>query len=127
VVGQHRLSRRASPAVIAQQSEAAAKDVAAWHANALVPRLAACRGYDMAAGFDGDIDAALAPMAMPVLLLPSASDRLSDPAGAALLRGKLAHASYAEIPGDFGHRGIAASPGTPAGDFVARAVRDFLK
>ena len=71
--------------------------------------------------------AALAHATMPVLLMPSASDRLVDPADARVLGAKLTHASYAEIPGDEGHSAIAALPGTAAGDYIERTLRGFLK
>jgi homoserine O-acetyltransferase len=116
-----------SPATLAQESETTAKDFAAWDANALVLRYAACRGYGIATAFEGDLDAALGRATMPVLLMSSASDRLIDPAAARRLRAKLSHATYAEIPGDLGHRAVAALPGTPEGDFIERAIRGFLK
>jgi homoserine O-acetyltransferase len=116
-----------APAQLAQETEATAKDFAAWDANALVLRYAACRGHDVAAPFADDIDAALARAAMPVLLMPSASDRLIDLAGARRMRMALSRATYAEIPGDLGHRAIAAPLGTPEAEFIERAVRGFLK
>ncbi|MBV9552355.1 MAG: alpha/beta fold hydrolase [Alphaproteobacteria bacterium] len=116
-----------SPAALAQETEVVAKNFAGWDANALVLRCAAARGHDLAGGAGGSLDAALAPVTMPVLLMPSRGDRLVDGANARLLRGKLAQARYAEIPGDVGHRGIAAAPGTPEGDFIVETVRAFLK
>lgn len=116
-----------STAQLAQESEAAAKQFAAWDANSLVLRYAACREHDIAAPFDGDLDAAAARATMPVLLLPSGSDRLVDLTGARRLRAALPHASYAEIPGDLGHRAVFAPPGTPEGDFIERAIRGFIK
>jgi homoserine O-acetyltransferase len=116
-----------SPASLAQESEAMAKEFAEWDANALVLRYAACRGYDVAAAFDGDTDAALSRATMPMLLMPSASDRLIDPANARLLRVELPRASVSEIPSELGHRAIAALPDTAEGDFIERAIRGFLK
>jgi homoserine O-acetyltransferase/O-succinyltransferase len=118
---------RTDPAELARQSEAEATAFAAWDANALVLRLAACRGHDVAAGVDGGIDAALARAAMPVLLMDNARDRLIDPGATRLMRAALPHAVYAEIPGDLGHRAIAVPPGTPEGDFIERTIRAFLK
>jgi homoserine O-acetyltransferase/O-succinyltransferase len=112
---------------LAQESEAAAKNFAAWDANALVLRLAACRGHDIGASTDGDIDAALAHVTLPVLLLPSVSDRLMGLSGARWLHAALPHPTYAEIPGDLGHVAIAAPAETPEGDFVEKAIRRFLK
>ena len=112
---------------LAQESEAAAKSFAAWDANALVLRYAACRGHDVATPFADDLDAALARATMPVLLLPSASDRLVGVDGARRLRATLPRAVYAEIPGDLGHRAIAASAGSSEDGFIERQIRGFLK
>ena len=117
---------RLAPEGVAQESEASAKGFAQWDANGLVLRFAACRGHDVAARLNGDLAAALAPVTMPVLLLASASDRLTGLAGAHRLRTLLAHASYAEIPTDLGHSAIASPPGTAEGDFIDRAIRGFL-
>jgi homoserine O-acetyltransferase/O-succinyltransferase len=112
---------------LAQESEATAKSFAAWDANSLVLRYAACREYDVGAPFDGDIDSALARVNLPVLLMPSASDRLISGESARRLRASLPHATYAEIPGDRGHSAIAPPPGTPEAEFIERTIRAFLK
>jgi homoserine O-acetyltransferase len=116
-----------SPSQLAQESEATAKAFGAWDANSLVLRYAACREHDVAMPFAGDLDAALARATMPVLLLPSASDRLFGLDGARRLRAGLPRSNYAEIPGDLGHRAIAALPGSSEADFVERTIRGFLK
>lgn len=116
-----------APATLAQETEETERSFAAWDANALVLRLAACRGYDVTAPFAGDLDAALARATMPVLLVPSVSDRLTGLAGARRLRAALPRASYVEISSEFGHRAIAAPPGTPEADFIERTIRGFLK
>jgi homoserine O-acetyltransferase len=118
---------RIPAAQLAEESEAAAKNFAAWDANSLVLRYAACRGYDVAAGFTGDLNAALARVTMPVLLMPSTADRLIGLSGARQMRVALPRVSYSEIPGDLGHRAIAVPTGTPEGDFIERAIRAFLK
>jgi homoserine O-acetyltransferase len=115
-----------SPRQLARESEGLAKGFADWDANALVLRYAACRAYDIAAPFAEDMDAALARVTMPVLLLPAAGDRLLGLAGARRLRAGLPHATYAEIPTQLGHRAIMAPPGTPEGDFIEHAIRTFL-
>jgi len=117
---------RISAAQLSQKSETIAKSFAAWDANSLVLRLAACREYDVAASFPGGLGAALARATMPVLLMPSASDRLIGPVNARRLRDALPHATYAEIPGDLGHRAIAPPSETPEAEFVERSIRDFL-
>jgi homoserine O-acetyltransferase/O-succinyltransferase len=114
-------------AQLAQESEVAAKSFAAWDANSLVLRYAACREHDVGTAFGGDIDTALARVNLPVLLMPSASDRLMSGEGVRLLRAALPHAIYAEIPGDRGQGAIAPPPGTPEADFIDRTIRAFLK
>jgi homoserine O-acetyltransferase/O-succinyltransferase len=118
---------RIPSAQLAQESETAAKESADWDANSLVLRLAACRGHDVAAPFDSSIEAALAHATMPILLLPSASDRMIGLVGAQRLRDALPHAGYVEIPGDLGHRAIAAPAGSPEATLIEHALRDFLK
>jgi homoserine O-acetyltransferase len=115
-----------SPRQIAQESDGLAKGFADWDANALVLRYAACRAYDVAAPFAGDMDSALARVTMPVLLLSAAGDRLLGVAGARQLRAGLPHATYAEIPTQLGHRAIVAVPGTPEGNFIDHAIRGFM-
>ena len=112
---------------LAEESEASAKAFASWDANALVLRYAACREYDAIGGRGTEPPAALAPAAMPVLLIASAGDRLIDPHDARRLAAALPQARYVEIPGDLGHRAIAAPPGTPAGEAIGGAIAEFLK
>jgi homoserine O-acetyltransferase len=112
---------------IAHESEAAAKRFAAWDANSLVLRYAACRSYDIGRPFDGDVEAALSRVTLPVLLLPAAGDRLINSSGGRWLRAALPRPTYAEIPGDLGHRALTAAPSSPQGDFIDRAIRSLLK
>jgi homoserine O-acetyltransferase len=118
---------RISAARLGKESEAAAKSFAAWDANSLVLRFAACREHNVATSFAGDLGAALGQVTMPVLLMGNASDRLIDLTGAQRLRAGLPQPSYAEIPGDLGHHAIAAAPGSPEADFIAQTIRGFLK
>lgn len=117
---------RLAPHDLASELETAASSFAAWDANALVLRFAAYRAHNVAAPYEGDMRAALARVTAPTLLLPSASDRLVDGDGARRIRDGIPHPSYAEIPSDLGHRAVHALPGTPAGDFIDRQIRDFL-
>jgi homoserine acetyltransferase len=117
---------RISPHNLGQEVEATAQSFAAWDANSLVWRFAACRSFDVAAPFSGDLGAALAPVTMPVLLLPIAGDRLYGLSGARQLRDGLARASYIEIPSDLGHHAVDSPPDTEAAAQIERLVRDFL-
>jgi homoserine O-acetyltransferase len=105
---------------------AAARSFANWDANALVLRYGAYRAHDVAAPFSGDFSAALARIAAPLLLLPSASDRLVSVGGAKRIRDGIKQAAYAEIPGDLGHSAIRAMPETAAWDFIDARIRTFL-
>ena len=115
-----------APDALARELEAAAGAFAAWDANSLVLRQDAYRRYDVAAPYAGDLPAALSHVAMPALVLASASDRLIDVAGARQLRDGIKQAVYAEIPGDLGHRSVRALPGTAAGVFIDKQIRVFL-
>ncbi len=117
---------RGPPRRVAKEIEATARSFAAWDANSLVLRYAACRGHDVSGPFEGSIAAALARVTAPVLLLPSVSDRLIGTDDALLIRGGVRNAVYAEIPGDLGHRAIRALPETLEWDFIDRRIRAFL-
>jgi homoserine O-acetyltransferase/O-succinyltransferase len=72
------------------------------------------------------MSAALSQIVAPVLILPSASDRLLGLEGARRIRDGVKHASYAEIPSDLGHRAGRAAPDTPEGQFIDQQIRAFL-
>ena len=117
---------RISSHQLAEEVEATAGAFAAWDANALVLRYGAYRAHDVAAPYEGDMDAALARVTAPTLILASASDRLIGTDGARRIRDGIGQASYAEIPSDLGHRALRAPRGTAEGDFIDRQIRDFL-
>jgi homoserine O-acetyltransferase len=110
----------------AKEIDATADSFAQWDANSLVLRLAACRAHDVSVPFDDNLDTALTRAKMPVLLLPSATDRFIGVAGARRLRAGLVHPVYAEIPSDLGQRATTAPPDAPEGIFIDRAIRNFL-
>ncbi len=110
----------------AAELEESARSFGDWDANSLVLRLAASRAHDVSAPFGGDMNAALARVAAPALILASASDRLIGLDGARRLRDGVRRPSYEEIPSDLGHRAIAAAAGTPEGDFIDQQIRLFL-
>lgn len=117
---------RIKPQQLDREVEETARSFAGWDANALVLRYGAYRAHDIAAPFHGDLAAALTRVSVPVLLLPSASDRLVETGGAQRIRDGVQHAVYAEIPGDLGHRAIVVAPETAAWDFIDARVRSFL-
>lgn len=104
----------------------AARSFADWDANALVLRYGAYRAHDLAAPFNGDLGGALARVVAPVLLLPSAGDRLVGVGGAKRIRDGVKQVVYAEIPGDLGHSAVRAVPETAAWDFIDARIRAFL-
>jgi len=111
---------------LAEEEEASARSFADWDANSLVLRHAASRAHDISAPFGGDMNAALAQVTAPILILPSASDRLLGLDGARRIRDGIRQTSYAEIPSDRGHRAALPAPETPEGEFVDRKIREFL-
>jgi homoserine O-acetyltransferase len=117
---------RLSPHALAQEVEAEAQSFAAWDANALVWRHAACRGFDIAQPFDGNTEAALVRGTMPVLLLASPDDRLIGADGARRLRDAVPGATYVEIASELGHRALAPPPESAEAGLIDRAVRAFL-
>jgi homoserine O-acetyltransferase len=117
---------RVSPQRIAKELEEMAHSFADWDANALVLRYGAYRAHDIGVPFDGNVAAALARVEAPVLLLPSASDRLVGTNGAQQIRNGVKRVTYAEIPGDLGHRGVRALPETAEWDFIDRQIRKFM-
>jgi homoserine O-acetyltransferase/O-succinyltransferase len=117
---------RIPAAQLAKETEESARSFASWDANSLVLRHAASRAHDVAAPFGGDMSAALSQIVAPVLILPSASDRLLGLEGARRIRDGVKHANYAEIPSDLGHRAGRAAPDTPEWRFIDQQIRAFL-
>jgi homoserine O-acetyltransferase len=117
---------RLSAKQLGEELEDSARTFANWDANSLVLRYAASRAHDVSAPFGGDLGAALAQITAPVLILPSASDRLLGLEGARRIRDGVKHASYVEIPSDLGHRAARSDPGTPESEFIDRQIRAFL-
>jgi homoserine O-acetyltransferase/O-succinyltransferase len=111
---------------LAKELDDNARSFGNWDANSLLLRYAASRAHDVSAPFGGDMNAALAQVAAPTLILPSASDRLLGVDGARLIRDRVRQATYIEIPSDLGHRAARPAPGTPEGDFIDRQIRAFL-
>ena len=117
---------RLPAAQLAREIENSARAFANWDANSLVFRYAASRAHDVSGPFGGDLSAALAQIAAPTLVLPSASDRLLGVDGARRIRDGVKPAIYAEIPSDLGHRAARPAPGTPEGEFIDRQIRALL-
>lgn len=117
---------RVSAKRLGDEMEATAKSFAAWDANSLVFRYAACRGHDVAAPFGGDMATALKQIQAPVLILAGASDRLLGLNGPRRIRDLVRQATYVEIPSDMGHRGLGADAEPAEAAAIARAIRAFL-
>jgi homoserine O-acetyltransferase/O-succinyltransferase len=117
---------RISATQLAKEIEESARSFASWDANSLILRYAASRAHDVAAPFGGSMNAALSRIAAPVLILPSETDRLLGLDGARRIRDGVAHATYAEIPSDLGHRAGRPAPETPEGRFIDQQIRTFL-
>ncbi len=111
---------------LAKELEESARSFANWDANSLVFRYAASRAHDISIPFGGDMTMALSQITVPVLVLPSISDRLFELDGARRIRDGIKQATYAEIPSELGHRAARAAPGTAEGDFIDHQIRAFL-
>ncbi len=117
---------RVSGKRLGEEMEATAKSFAAWDANSLVFRYAACREHDVAAPYGGDLGTALKQIRAPVLILSSASDRLLGLNGTRRIRDGVKHATYVEIPSDMGHRGLGEDAEPAEAAIIARDIRNFL-
>lgn len=117
---------RVSGKRLGDEMEATAKSFAAWDANSLVFRYAACRGHDVSAPYGGDMATALKQIQAPLLILASASDRLLGINGTRRIRDLVRHATYVEVPSDMGHRGLGEDAEPAEAAIIARAVRSFL-
>jgi homoserine O-acetyltransferase len=125
VVSRAYIDRNPSPDV-PRELEASAKAYAEWDANSLMLRLGAYRAHDVALPYNGDLQAALARVTAPTLILACTGDRLVGAEGARRIRDGIARASYVELNSDLGHRALRAVPGTPEGEQIARQIRAFL-
>jgi homoserine O-acetyltransferase/O-succinyltransferase len=111
---------------LVKEVEESARSFGNWDANSLVLRYAASRAHDVSAPFGGDMKTALAQIAAPTLILPSATDRLLGLDGARRIRDGVKQASYAEIPSDLGHRAARPVPGSAETSFIDQQIRTFL-
>ena len=89
-------------------------------ANAVYQSIA-CDLHDVSAPFGGALAATLGRCAMPVLVMPTATDLLIPPRNAQLLHQLLPRSTYVEIPSYGGH----AAGGLEV-EFVAHHIRAFL-
>jgi homoserine O-acetyltransferase len=112
---------------IDRELEGTIERAAQWDAWSYVRRYQASAAHDVTVPFGGDLAAALSRVRMPVLVMPSATDRLLPVAGAREIARGLRHATYAEIPGDRGHLAWRAVPGSPETRFVVDHVLRFLE
>ncbi|MGD0105464.1 MAG: alpha/beta fold hydrolase [Rhodopila sp.] len=98
-----------------------------WDANSMLWRYLASRNFDASKPFGGDMMMALAQIKVPVLLLPSMSDRtIPGYLTRELYRGLRSRTIYAEIPSIRGHSAGFAPPGTAEYAYVSDQIRAFL-
>lgn len=97
-----------------------------WDAADWMYRYRASQSHDLAAGFEGDLQAALGAIAARTLILHVASDRLFPERHARRMADGIAEAELVVIESDRGHMGCCQPPGTPEYEAVNAAIRAFL-
>ena len=116
-----------SPDALAREMGGTIERSASWDAWDLIRRYQASSGHDIAVPFQGDARAALARVRMPLLLMPTTTDRLLGVAGAKSIASHVARATYAEVDSARGHLGWRPIPGSPEMDKITRQTRAFLE
>jgi len=97
-----------------------------WDANALIMRYNASSSHDVTIPFKGDLKAALSRINVPVLMIPSATDRLIPAYLTKELADNLSHVSVAPLQTDRGHLGYLQPEGTPEYAFISSTTKAFL-
>ena len=122
-----RLLETAPADTVEQALQARIRLTADWDAWNVIRRYQGSASHDIAAAFDGDMERALSRIDVPVLLLPSASDRLLALDSAREIARHLRGAEYHEIPGEWGHLAWRAIPGSAETRFIADKIQRFMK
>lgn len=97
-----------------------------WDAWNVIRRYQASASHDVAAPFGGDMARALSRIDMPVLLLPSTSDRLLALDSAREIARHVSRAVYHEIPSEWGHLAWRAIPGSAETRFITDKIKNFM-
>lgn len=98
-----------------------------WDTNAIILRYKASREHDASIPYGGSMNAALARITVPVLMLVSLTDRTIPSYLSRELYAGLRDVRWAEIPTIRGHLGGAAPlPDSPEYSFITAQVRPFL-
>ncbi len=119
--------RNHPPDVIAREQADTMDRAASWDAWNFIRRYQASVAHDVSVPFGGDMQRALGSVRTPLMVMPSASERLLDPDSAREIAHCAPHATYQEIPSSFGHLAWRANPGSTETDFVTQAVTQFLR
>jgi homoserine O-acetyltransferase len=116
-----------SPDELALEMGGTMERSASWDAWDLIRRYEASSGHNVAVPFNGDVGAALARVQIPLLIMPTTTDRLLGITGAQSIATHVARAVYAEIDSARGHLGWRPIPDSPEMDKISRQTRAFLE
>lgn len=116
-----------SPDELAREMRITIERSAGWDAWDLIRRYEASSGHDITVPFNGDMRAALARVQIPLLIMPTTTDRLLGVTGARSIATHAANAVYAEINSARGHLGWRPVPGSPEMDKITRQTLAFLQ
>ena len=83
--------------------------------------------HDVSKPFGGDMQKALSRIQVPVLAIPSSSDRLITPVLTQELVSNLPHVTVRPLPTTRGHLGYLQPAGTPEYAFLSENTTAFLK
>lgn len=115
------------PDGLARETSGTIERAASWDAWDLIRRYEASAGHDIAAPFGGDLRAALAMVRMPLLIMPTTTDRLLGVSGARAIANHVADATYREIESARGHLGWRPVPNSAEMEAITQNTRAFLK
>jgi homoserine O-acetyltransferase len=116
-----------SPDELAREMSATIERSASWDAWDLIRRYEASSTFDVAARFGGKLPAALAQVQMPLLIMPTTTDRLLGVDGARTIARYVANATYREIESRRGHLGWRPVRGSLEMETITRHTRAFLE
>lgn len=112
--------------VLERDVQTTVQRTASWDAWNLIRRYQASASHDISAPFGGDIDAALRCVRVPLLVLPTTTDRLLGLEGARAIAQRVSSAEYHEIESERGHLGWRPVPASPEMQAITSHIRNFL-
>ena len=119
--------QRLDPAELERELGLTVERSASWDAWDLIRRYQASCSHDIAQPFGGDEKAALARVQIPLLVMPTTTDRLLGIDGAKAIARLAPRSQYHEIPSERGHLGWRPVIGSPEMKTIVTHIRRFLE